>query len=281
MEWGYGSSGFPDEKLNLSLGIVAWAIGLVIAPTFALIKFKKNKKTSILILTLTALALLSIFMMHLRSSFIWAKLPFLWYMQFPWRFLAISIFLLCLLAAFAVYFSDRFKYTFGLLVIATSAILYLSFFVPKSWLNISDREKFSGISWEKQLTISIFDYLPIYATLPPWQKAPELPEVLEGEAKFLEYKKASNYQEGVVEVGKDATIRLPLFDFPGMEVYVDGQKISCLGLITFDLEKGRHTISARLYDTPIRKIGNILSLVSLGAISILVVKSKKYEKFSA
>ena len=289
MEWGYGSSGFPDEKLNLSLGIVAWVIGLVIAPIFALAQFKKHKKTSILVLTLTTLGLFSVFMMHLKSSFIWAKLPFLWYMQFPWRFLAVSIFLLCLLVGFAIYLSGRFKYVLGLIMVITSVYLYLPFFVPKGWLTISDGEKFSGISWEKQLTISIFDYLPIYATLPPWQKAPDLPEVLEGEVKFLEYKKGSNFQKGIVEVSEDATIRLGLFDFPGMEVQVDGQKDShrhddcreeryCLGLITFDITSGRHTMLAKLYDTPVRKVGNIVTLTSLGVLGFLALQLKRNEK---
>ena len=43
-EWGYGSSGFPNEKLNLSLGIVQWIAGLVIAPIVALLGFKKHKQ---------------------------------------------------------------------------------------------------------------------------------------------------------------------------------------------------------------------------------------------
>ncbi|MCX6705301.1 MAG: hypothetical protein NT162_03120, partial [Candidatus Woesebacteria bacterium] len=96
MEWGYGSSGFPNEKLNLTLGIVQWVIGLCI-PVLAMLKYRKHIKMSILAIIISAATLFSIFMIHMKSSFIWAKLPFLWYLQFPWRFLAISIFLLCIL----------------------------------------------------------------------------------------------------------------------------------------------------------------------------------------
>ena len=148
-------------------------------------------------------------------------IPPLWYLQFPWRFLAISTFLLCLLTGFFVYFSGRFKYVLGIILIAVSLALNISFFVPKDWLNITDAEKFSGTFWEKQLTISIFDYLPIYGILPPWSKAPDFPEVLSGNVKFLEYKKGSDFQTGVLEATKDSMIRIPLFDFPGMEVRVD------------------------------------------------------------
>jgi hypothetical protein len=285
MEWGYGSSGFPNEKLNLSLGIVQWVAGLCV-PVLAILKYKKEKKISVLAFILSAITLFSIFMIHMKSSFIWAKLPFLWYLQFPWRFLAISIFLLCILVGIAVYFVGRFKYVLGIALVIVSFALTISFFVPKSWLNINDADKFSGASWEKQLTISIFDYLPIYATLPPVQKAPLIPEVLDGNVQFLNYKKGSDYQEGTVEASKNSLIRVPLFDFPGMEVKIDG-KITphvnndcrgeeyCLGLITFSVPSGQHKIEVRLENTPVRRIGNILTLISLGSIAIILLKLKR------
>ena len=288
-EWGYGSSGFPNEKLNLSLGIVHWITGLVIAPVIAVIGFKKHKKISLLILGLAGVTLASIFMIHMKSSFIWAEMPLLWYMQFPWRFLAVSIFLLCLLTGLLVSLSGKYKHLLGVILVLASFALTINYFVPKAWLNITDSDKFSGDSLEKQLTISIFDYLPIYAKLPPYSKAPELPEVLKGDAKFLEYNKGSNFQTGVVKALSESQIRIPLFDFPGMEVKVDGKVTDhinndcsgeryCLGLITFNLPAGEHSIEARLTDTPIRKIGNIITLVSFGVIIYLVLDLKRHEK---
>jgi len=290
-EWGYGSSGFPNEKLNLSLGIVQWVAGLVIAPAVAFFGFKKNKKLSLITFGLVFLSLASVFMIHMKSSFIWAKLPFLWYMQFPWRFLAVSIFLLCILGGFVIYFSGRFRYVLGILLVVAAFALTITFYIPKAWLNISDVDKFSGTSWEKQLTISIFDYLPLTATLPPWAKAPDLPEVLRGNVKFLEYKKGSDYQTGTVEVSKDSVIRLPLFDFPGMEVKVDGKETPhinnnctgeryCLGLITFSVPSGQHRIETRLTDTLIRRIGNILTMLSFVALAFVTLLSKRNEKAS-
>lgn len=285
-EWGYGSSGFPNEKLNLSLGIVQWVTGLIILPVLAFVNFRKNKKISFLAFGLILLSLGSIFMIHMKSSFIWARLPFLWYLQFPWRFLAISIFLLCILCGLTVYYLGRFKYVVGILMVIVSFVLTISFYTPKSWLNITDADKFSGVSWEKQLTISIFDYLPIYATLPPWAKAPDLPEVLKGDAKFSDYKKGSDFQMGTVVASKESMIRLPLFDFPGMQVKVDGIVVPhinddcdgeryCLGLITFNLPAGNHKIDARLTDTPVRRIGNILTILSFGGLIYLGLQLKK------
>lgn len=285
MEWGYGSSGFPNEKLNLTLGIVQWVTGFIILPILAIINIRKDKKLSFLVLSLVFLTLASVFMIHMKSSFIWVQLPFLWYLQFPWRFLAVSTFLLCMLSGYAIYYLGRFKYFLGIILVAVSFFLTISFYTPKNWLNVNDTDKFSGASWEKQLTISIFDYLPIYATLPPIRKAPDFPEVLEGDVEFLEYKKGSDYQTGTIDVSKDSLIRVPLFDFPGMTVTVDGKIIShinndcrnekfCLGLITFNVSKGKHDIEIRLKDTPVRKLGNVITLISLVFLSLVLIKSK-------
>jgi hypothetical protein len=286
LEWGYGSSGFPDEILNLSTGIVQWLIG-GLAGVLALVNLKKEKKLARLTLFLVGAELIILFMMHLKSSFIWRVISPLAWLQFPWRFLSLSIFNLAILAGLAVHFAKKYSLTLGLTAIIASVALYANFFQPKGWLDITDADKFSGQSWEKQLTISIFDYLPIYAKLPPPSRAPDEPEILDGKAKFLSYKKGSNYQIGEVEVSQAATVRLPLFDFPGMEAKIDGVKvvhrnddcrgqIYCLGLITFQVPAGRHTIEARLTKTPARRAGDWLSLASLGiVIYLLVIKNAK------
>ena len=283
-EWGYGSSGFPDEKLNLSVGLIQWLIGLI-AGILAIKNYKKFPKLSFLSLLLCLFTLFTLFMIHMKSSFIWAKLPILWWMQFPWRYLSISIFLLSLLGGLAIYFSKQYKYFLGVGVILLAIVINIGFFVPKDWLDITDTDKFSGASWQKQMTISIFDYLPIYATLPPINEAPLIPEILDGKANIYEYKKGSDFQTGKIIVLEDATIRLPLFDFPGMEVKANGDTLDhynndcrghdfCYGLITFKLEKGEYQIEAKLTDTIIRRVGNYISLVSFGIIIWLIFKKR-------
>ncbi len=272
-EWGYGSSGFPNELLNLSIGLVQWIIA-IISGILAVFYYNKDKKISLAIFYILLTTLFYMFMIHMKSSFIWSMLPPLWYMQFPWRFLAVNIFLTSLLGGYAIYLSSKYKYLFGGIVVIFAIILNIGYFIPKDWISITDQDKFSGVSWQKQMTISIFDYLPISATLPPINEAPPVPDVMDGKAEFTDYVKGSDFQYGKVKVIEDATIQLPLFDFPGMQVKVDGKKIEhynndcrgkdfCYGLITFTLPSGEYKIEAELTDTPVRKIGNFLSLVSI------------------
>ncbi len=292
--FGYGSSYLgPNDDLALSVGVVHWMLG-AIAIIFSVLTFKKERKVASLVFILSILELIVVFLMHQKSTFIWESIPYLKWLQFPWRFLSDSVFLLSILGAIAVYFIGKFntklEVVLSVVIILSLILLHGSFFQPKEWFDISDQEKFSGQSWEKQLTISIFDYLPIYAKLPPNKKAPSLPEVLDGEAIFINYKKGSNYQEGLIEVKNKATIRLPLFDFPGMEVTVDQKKVNhrhndcrkqeyCLGLITFDVDKGKHALKAKLEDTLVRTLGNIITLGSFFIVAGGVfLQSRKNEK---
>ncbi|MBL7036474.1 hypothetical protein ISR94_01310 [Candidatus Microgenomates bacterium] len=290
-EWGYGSSGFPDELLNLSTGLIQWIVGIV-AVVLGIFNYKKNKKEKKLInliLILGGLELLVLFMIHMKSSFIWAQIPALWWLQFPWRFLSVSIFLLSLLGGLAVHFSKKIKYALGGVLILSAIILNIGFFVPKDWLDITDADKFSGISWQKQMTISIFDYLPIYAEFPPITEAPLLPEIMDGSVQVVEYKKGSNFQNGIIKVSEDATIRLPLYDFPGMQVSVDGEVVDhynddcrgeefCYGLITFKLPKGEHSVEAKLTNTPVRSIGNLITVASIIILVWLISKNEHLKK---
>lgn len=285
--WGYGSSGLgQDNDLTLSTGQIHWMIGLL-ALILGIISFQKSKGLAIITNVLVFVEILVLFLIHQRSTLIWERITILSWLQFPWRFLTNSIFILSLLGGVTIYFigmhNKLLAKIFAVVIFIGIFILHGQFFQSKEWVNITDNEKFSGQSWQKQLTISIFDYLPIYAKLPPNHEAPKQPEVLEGRVNFLNYQKGSNYQFGEVDVKETAVLRLPLFDFPGMEVSVDGKKVThinndcrgeeyCFGLITFNIDKGVHTIKAQLKDTPIRTAGNVTTLASFIILGFLVFK---------
>lgn len=283
--WGYGSSVLgPIDDLSLSTGIVQWILG-IFAGIFALISFKKDKKISLLILFLGITDLFILFLTHERSSFIWAFFKPLAYLQFPWRFLPLSAFILSFLSGYAIYNFKKAKYFVGILTVIITLILNANFFTPKTWLNVTDKYYLAGEVWQNELTASIFDYLPKYAFLPPPSKAPEIPEILSGTAEFKNYVKKSNYQTADLVVKKDSVIRLPLFDFPGMTVYLNNKVIThvnnnctnepfCMGLITFKAPIGDYRFKVKLENTPIRIVGNIMSLAALVSLILIIFKKK-------
>jgi len=159
-----------------------------------------------------------------------------------------------------------------------------SFFQPKDWFSSSDDQKFSGESWERQLTISIFDYLPISAELPPKEKANILPEILSGEAIITDFEKGSNFQRFNLEIIKPANVRVQLYDFPEMKVSIDGRDTRhfrdcenqdpCLGLVSFDISEGNHSVLISLENTFIRSFSNITSLLFMGLTAVLISRKK-------
>jgi hypothetical protein len=297
--WDYGSSVWgTGDGMSLSAGQVQ-VIGAAFAVVLALISFRKIKKLAIVAFALAVLELLVLFMVHQKSAPVWTFFEgALIFLQFPWRFLSISTFLLSVLCGMGVFmlgklnirvFKQPANTLYGLILIGACLVLYLPFFTPKEWFDITDKEKFSGISWEKQLTISIFDYLPIYAKFPPTSPAPKNPETLEGLADFKSYERGSDYKKWVVDVSQPALLRAPVFDFPGMRVFIDGNPVShinndcrnqefCLGLVTFPIDAGRHEILVKLTNTPVRSIGNVLSLISGVVVIILLAPRNKYFK---
>lgn len=269
--WGYGSSEIgPTDDLSFFLGPVQLFL-LVISLSMIFINFMKRKlnPSAYIVMGSTFFLLISLFMSHEKSTFIWKAIPILTYLQFPWRFLVTANFFLCLTAG---YFMSYVKSSTRniLLVILGFLVVFLnvSYFRPREWYNLTIWEKFSGISWDKQLTISIFDYLPIYAKFPPAQSAPTYPYSKDTKVSILDYRHLASSLDFTTKSPADTVLTLPQFDFPGWQVSLDGDVIkhrhdNDLGLITFDLPAGDHQIKAVLKDTPVRLAGNVLTLIFL------------------
>lgn len=268
--FGYGSSqlGMGDD-ITISLGHVNWVLGLV-GVMLALKNFRDRLSKAVL--AIAAIVLMIIFLMHQRSTPIWEIITPLQFLQFPWRLLVITSFLLSLIAGYVV--SKIYNKTIMAATILVIFLLYGNFFQPKSWENTSDKIEFSGQKFLDQMTISIFDYLPISAKFPPNKIAPPEPEIILGDASISSYEKKSDSQSGKIEVlSSQATIRAPLFQFPGMQARIDNQPVQiqsnctnqpyCFGLITIDVPYGEHQIDFVLKNTPIRSLGNLISLSSL------------------
>ena len=275
--WGFGGSEYgPHDEIFLGVGLLHWIVPSVSLP---FVLFFKEKSKKVVTIFFFLVALLSLFMVHSRSSFIWESISFLSIMQFPWRFLVLTTFAFSFLAGAIVYISKYNKILF-LILASLLLLINLSFFRTKSWIDITDSEKFSGENWRLAQTISIFDYLPIYSDLPPAQRAPEEPQILEGESIISSFEKKSNSQEFDIEVKEKSVVQLPLFYFPGMNLYVDGHKYGFnyhneLGLITFDIAPGSYKVLAKLEDTSVRTVGNILTLVSLLSVVAFILRLRK------
>jgi hypothetical protein len=274
--WGYGFSevGRFDE-LNLSVGILQLVFAFLGLVFFYIVGKKKEFKITFFLISL---AFIGIFMIHPRSGFIWQNISLLRFFQFPWRFLIIVSLFLSIVGGSIIRLSDNKKLQKYIIISITSLLLvfYASFFKPREWLNISDEDKFSGNSWSLQQTVSILDYLPISAKSAPRDMAPEEP-IFDGEVLTKEL--GTNWQRWILSTESQTQVILPVYYFPNWRVEVDGQNTPVfsndgLGLISFNMEGGVHEIYAKLNDTPIRNLSNLLTAGSLLVIPIYKRRKK-------
>jgi uncharacterized membrane protein len=287
--WGYGASVWGiEDGLSFSIGQIHWFLGATALIIFGCFYLRKKRKEIWLIFLLFVFFLITTFLAHQRSSFIWSTLPVLANMQFPWRFVGLSGFFVSFLSGSIFLLIKNKKKTLllaSLLIIIVVAANF-SFFQPEKILRISDDEKlFSANGWYKLQTDAIFDYLPVYTPLPPAAPAPTQPYFVRGEGgEIRDFQKGTDWQKFQVEVFSESLLQLPLYDFPGWQVLVNGKPVEInhqnqLGLITISLKSGDYQIEAQLEETPVRKTGNYLSLLAwLGMLGFVI--KYKHGRFS-
>ncbi len=277
--WGYGSSirevpGGEKDGLSYQIGWVH-LVGWLLAVVGAKVLWKSNKWISLIIIFCSLATLLSVFMVNPRSQFIWQAIDPLKYLQFPWRFLLLIIFFVSFLSGSIFVINFRKQNLLWIVLVTAVVVLNFSYFKPEKFIQTSDSELLRGDSWDKVIKRSIFDYLPIYAKEPPAELAKTRYQILTGDSRVYDFLEGTNWIVFKTETRSHTIIRLSQYYFPDWKVFVDGneQKVeyknNSLGLMTFILGKGDHTVWARLYDTPIRSIANVLTLAGL-VISVLL-----------
>jgi len=163
------------------------------------------------------------------------------------------------------------KFTLGIALILAVILINRSFFTWREFYPLmNDQTKFSGKLWELQRTSGIFDYLPIWAQLPPADPANGNAQFLTGKGEYLTEKKVTNFQQFKVKVDSDSAIlQINTFYFPGWEAFINSEKVEIdpkkdkdLGRIIIDLKKGDYIIDLKFNETPIRLVSDYLSCLA-------------------
>lgn len=273
--WGYGSSLWgPTDGLSFQVGLVNFA---VLAAVLILAVFhRKDKRFFGLVLLLGISFMLSIFLQHTRSAFIWEAIPLLAFIQFPWRFLGISIFIVALAgAAITPYLKNRLLVVYFIFIIA-AVFSTVGYFRPKDYVDDNFFDKFLDTSIMHKGMDLTKDYLPIWVTSVDGERF-DVPIAETGEITVSNWQRNSRLLRFSVNAYSDSVIEAPVAYFPGWEVRANNQVVpqsppSKMGLVRFKLPAGDYNIEIEFKDTPIRIAGNIISLLSLMAIIAIARK---------
>jgi hypothetical protein len=292
--WGYGPSVWEaNDGMSFQVGMLHSSISIVVVTIIAFLilrQIRKTKKLKIDSWMMVAVYFFivgwfAVFMIHNKSTPIWLHISPLRFVQFPWRFLTLVILSFSFIAGSLVLIIPK-KLNFLIFAIVGGVVIFSwNFFnVQHNKLGpLTDTQKFTGAAWDLQRTAGIYDYLPKTAVTAPKAPMTNFVEILVGQAVSSNIKLGTNTDSFNINVMQNAEVRIGVFQFPDWKVFLDGKEIPTFipkteewGRIHILIPVGQHSVKVRLYDTPVRTIGNVISIVSwLGLGGYLMLQFKR------
>jgi len=293
--WGYGGSiyGLYD---GLSFEVGKIHIILSFLACFMAVRFfivKKTRAIGVILLIFITLLLFSIFMATFHSKFIWDRIEYLWYIQFPWRFLIFSTLFSSLLAGSLaiIPLAGKIKIFLTAIILFVLVQFNMGYFVPaKFFPSVSDYDYTNQekIRWDTSIIAA--EYVPkgiatrktnINTTVIDIEEediAKNSFQVVSGDLIVTQIKDFPQEKKFAISSNEESILRINTYSFPGWKVYVDGDEVAYtdnnkLKLITISPPTGSHIVVAKLTDTKIRFWGNWISLVSIIVLIIFSISN--------
>lgn len=229
----------------------------------------------------------STFLITPWSEPLYAHVPGLAYIQFPWRFLGVQALFLAALTGWLWPEDARLDLSlWRKQAVSIGCMLVLGFVMAASvlaglrleFVPLADEELTTGrLNLFEQATSMIgntanAEYLPIAVDPRPWTsptllgQAPR-PVALSGVVTGERLARMGARETWALAAEGPARVALPTYWWPGWTARVDDAPVPTtaadgLGFIAFDLPPGAHTVTLALTDTPLRAAANLLSLLA-------------------
>lgn len=288
--WGYGPSIWgPNDGMPYQIGQIHWILSLILLALVILLLLKKKfTYTNIVLICSIGLGWFTAFMAHQYSTFIWKRLGLLDFVQFPWRFLTLTILGFSFAAGAIVIFVKKLG-KLGQIIVGAIVVLLVTlnwtYFLPQGGKMgpLTDAQKFSGAAWDLQRTAGIFDYLPESAKENPKSGQNKVAEIITGDGTITNMQQGTNHASFDVDIKKATNVRINIFSFPNWMVYVDDKLVQTTvpqtekwGRMYLALNPGVHKIYAKLTDSTPRKVSNIVSIVAWSSLALVLLFRKKF-----
>lgn len=277
-KWGYGGSSNKQEVSGFMVSL-SWFQWLVILISAVLLFIKKNKDKLFLAFLLIYLFLGIFFTNNLSKPFI-SIIPFISSFQFPWRLLAVPVFICSILAGYLVfYFRKKLQFwqifIFCLIVILSTASYWQIQEKGKTYSDDYLLHEYTGTTETGESTPR---WAIRFQESYPYDKVQLVAGGLDGH----EIEKW-NFEEHryTVDTREDSQIVDNTLYFPGWKVWVDEKEmpinyhdLNWRGMITYPVPVGEHQVVVKFTRTRIRLFADLISLISLIALISLIVLKK-------
>lgn len=278
--WGYGASNpGPGDDMSFQVGVVNWLmiIGGGVAVVGGILKKVKVRWTW-LVLFLGGVAGY-LFLMNIRSSFLWEAFLLSAYVQFPWRMLTMTTFLTAgMIVVWPRKFAGR-RIILGVMAVA-AVVLTVGYFRPSEYFGPGDdyflNRFFSDrtlvgvrpvVSREYDLVSEDYLILPVWVKERP--KALPFAKIVGGEGVRVEKIEEMNavWWRARVAASEAGMVIVNNYYFPGWEVMVDGERVeaevlSPYGNMGVRVSEGEHEVEVRWEETRTRKIADAVSVLA-------------------
>ncbi|HJV65362.1 MAG TPA: 6-pyruvoyl-tetrahydropterin synthase-related protein [Geomonas sp.] len=228
------------------------------------------------------LALLTLYPTIGASQWMWRLVPFFNYIQFPYRWLQLSVFLCTPVAGWLWAVQERacpartFRASVAMTMVAMAT-------VAVCW--IQQAHGLTGKELAAQAGPSPPEHLPVGVEAGSLQRAART-AVVEGRGTAAVLRWQTTRRLVAVMAGENLTIRLGTLHFPGWRAYLDGNPLTLKaeagsGAMLARVPSGSHRLELEFVDTGPRLLGKALSLASLTLLAGWLVALRRTGRSTA
>ncbi len=288
-QWGFGGS-VPGCIDGMSFGFGKFNIMFLgVSACFILYSFLKKGAERIEKISIISLVLLliSVFMTTSYSEFVWVSMPYMEYIQYPWRFINFASLFLSFTIGYIFYILEKFNKTVSLIVVSILILIIVvtsvKNFNPQSFNEYTDEyyEQKDYISF----TVSKIsdEYLP-----PDFQKPLAVSDipiekfvVKSGEGIVTLNINKVDELKGVYAFSEDGIVHVNTAYFPAWKAYINKTEVKVIKVrdgMDIWVEKGSGEITLKFIQTPIEIIGNAITVIVFLALLTAIIFFKSYAK---
>ncbi|MDO8269512.1 MAG: 6-pyruvoyl-tetrahydropterin synthase-related protein [Candidatus Levybacteria bacterium] len=288
--WGYGGSiAGCDDGLSFKLGKLNVLL-LILSLIFLGFSFYRKKlKTPEKMVIVSFVLLIVCFLLTLSvSELIWVNIPYMDYIQYPWRFINFIALFMSFLSGFCIYFIKERVGT----KVAYIALMVIAFFIlignQKLFLPQSFNSNSVSFYTEREyvsFTVSKIsdEYMPRGFGIP--QNYSEVPSDIaefENEKGNISIEINKPYYLKInYEISADGFLHINRAFFPSWRAYINGIEAPIYPVkngMNVSITRGVGLLELKFKNTPVQTIGNTLTIIAflaLFAVIIIVSRAKK------
>lgn len=274
--WGTGLAGDVVNGMSTQIGVVNILIvcfSLLLIPSF--IKKKQN-----LYFFSLSWVLMTIFLMLHVSIAIWDYVPLFHFVQFPWRYLSMTTFLIPIIGALSIFCLTR-RILFSVIFITLSIITTFQYTKPAYYHLRSDSHYISRDNFLHGTNSPGNSFNTIWIDSVPVKKNERF-KIVSGSATIELLESSPEFYVIHLKAKTAVTALVSIAYFPGWKAEISDRNVPLKrtkdGAMSFSLEKGDHFVELRFVDTMVRRIGALLtvgSFVSAGAATLFLLLRRK------